>query len=172
MTIACIDVGYIETESGETSARAACVVMDHWADAVPTAEHVVAIENVRDYEPGQFYLRELPCIEAVLDKLDDQPELIVVDGYVWLDKQNTPGLSAHLYEAFRQKIPVIGVAKNPFKQSDHATKLYRGGGTRPLFVTAVGIPTPDAADRVAAMHGPHRIPSTLKRVDQLSRHAE
>src|SRR6056297_3001498 len=113
MTIACIDVGYIETESGETSARAACVVINDWADAVPTAEHMIEIESVRDYEPGQFYLRELPCIHAALAKLNDQPELIVVDGYVWLDERNTPGLGAHLYETLRPKIPVIGVAKNP-----------------------------------------------------------
>ena len=172
MTIACIDVGYIEIGSDETSARAACVVIDDWADAVPTAEDVVEIENVRDYEPGQFYLRELPCIQAVLAMLDDQPELIVVDGYDWLDEQNTPGLGANLYEALGQEIPVIGVAKNPFKQAARATKLYRGGSTRPLFVTAVGIPTAEAADNIAAMHGLHRIPSILKRADQLSHHVE
>lgn len=169
MTIACIDVGYTETESGGTSARAACVVIDDWTDAVPTAEHVIEIENVRDYEPGQFYLRELPCIQAALAKLEDQPEVVVVDGYVWLDEQNTPGLGAHLYEALCQEIPVIGVAKNPFKQTAHATRLYRGGSTRPLFVTAVGIPRAEAADNIAAMHGPHRIPSILRRTDQLSR---
>lgn len=172
MTIACIDVGYIETEFGETSARAACVVIDDWADAVPTAEHVIEIESVRDYEPGQFYLRELPCIQAVVAKLNDQPEVIIVDGYVWLDGVSTPGLGAHLYKALRQETPVIGVAKNPFKQTGHATKLYRGGSSRPLFITAVGIPTAEAAAKIAAMHGPHRIPSILKRVDQLSRHAE
>lgn len=172
MTIACIDVDYIETESGGTSARAACVIIDDWADAVPTVAHLIEIESVRDYEPGQFYLRELPCIQAALAKLDDQPKVIVVDAYVWLDEQNAPGLGAHLYEALGQEIPVIGVAKNPFKQAAHATKLYRGGSTRPLFITAVGIPTAEAADNIAAMHGPHRIPSILSRTDQLSRHVE
>ncbi len=39
-----------------------------------------------------FYLRELPWIQAVLAKLDDPPEVIVVDGYVWLDEQESPGL--------------------------------------------------------------------------------
>lgn len=67
------------------------------------------------------------------------------------------------------RIAVIGVAKNSFKQTAHATKLYRGGSTRPLFVTAVGIPTAEAADKIAAMHGPHRIPLILRRTDQLSR---
>lgn len=172
MTIACIDVGYTETESGETSARAAGVVIDDYTDAVPTAEHVIEIRSVRGYEPGQFYLRELPCLHAVLAKLKDQPEAIVIDGYVWLDGQNTPGLGAHLYESLRQEVPVIGVAKNPFKQTAHATKLYRGGSTRPLFVTAVGIRTAEAADKIAAMHGAHRILSVLKRADWFSRDSE
>ena len=169
MPIACVDVGYTETESGETSACAACVVIDDWADAVPAAEHVVEIESVRGYEPGQFYLRELPCIQAVLAKLNSPPEAIVVDSYVWLDEHHTPGLGAHLYDAFYREIPVIGVAKNPFRQTTHATKLYRGGSIRPLFVTAVGISTVEAADKIAAMHGQHRIPSILKRADRLSR---
>lgn len=58
MTIAFIDVGYTETEADGTSACAACVVIDDWADEVPAAEHLVEIKNVRDYEPGQFYARQ------------------------------------------------------------------------------------------------------------------
>jgi deoxyribonuclease V len=169
MTIACIDVGYTESQPGKTSARAAGVVINDWADAAPIAEHVVDIDSVRDYQPGQFYLRELPCIEAVLAELTQPLKAIVVDGYVWLDDQNKPGLGARLHDALGKLVPVVGVAKNPFQHSTHATELYRGGSTRPLWVTAVGMPIDEAAKNIGAMHGPHRFPSILKRVDGLSR---
>ena len=136
---------------------------------MPTSEHVVEIEGVRDYEPGQFYVRELPCIQAVLAELDGQPGLVVIDGYAWLDEHDTPGLGAHLHDALHRQIPVIGVAKNPFRQTAHAATLYRGGSKRPLFVTAAGVPTAEAADKIGAMHGRYRIPSMLRRADQLSR---
>ncbi|MCM2371915.1 endonuclease V [Aporhodopirellula aestuarii] len=169
MTIACIDVGYTESESKPTTAIAACVVINDWRDSHSASEYTLRIRNVRDYEPGQFYRRELPCIEAVLTKLPQLPRCIVVDGYVWLDDEDHPGLGAYLYRFLNECIPVIGVAKNPFKHSTHATHLRRGGSARPLYITAVGIPIAQAVHNIAAMHGPHRFPSILRRVDRLSR---
>ena len=163
-TIACIDVGYTDS-----AARTACVVIDNWRASHPVAEHVARIHEVKEYQPGEFYRRELPCIQAVLAKLDRPPTCIVVDGYVWLDGNGRPGLGSHLYEALDRKIPVIGVAKNPFKDTDHATELRRGTSDRPLYVTAVGIPIAQAVLNIVAMHGPHRLPTILRRVDQLSR---
>lgn len=169
MTIACIDVGYNESETDPTTAIAACVVINDWSDAATASEYVVHVSNVRDYQPGQFYLRELPCIEAVLAVLPTSPTCIVIDGYVWLSDQDHPGLGKYLYDAMSQQIPVIGVAKNPFKRSDHAHELCRRGSDRPLYITSIGIPTEEAASNIAAMNGPHRFPSILKRVDRLSR---
>lgn len=162
--IACLDVGYTET-----AARAACVVIAHWRASSPVAEHMAKIHEVKEYQPGEFYRRELPCIQVVLAKLDQPPTYIVVDGYVWLDGNGRPGLGAHLYEALDRKIPVIGVAKNPFKETDHATELRRGESDRPLYITAVGLTIAQAVLNINAMHGPHRLPTILKRVDQLSR---
>ncbi|QDV40633.1 Endonuclease V [Stieleria neptunia] len=164
LVIACLDVGYTDT-----AARAACVVIKNWRDARPTAEHVAKIHEVKDYQPGEFYRRELPCIQAVLAKLDQRPTCIVVDGYVWLDGDHRPGLGAHLFEASDRKVPVIGVAKNPFKDTDHATELRRGKSDRPLYITAAGVPIAQAVVNIGAMHGPHRQPTILKRADQLSR---
>lgn len=164
ITIACVDVGYTDSV-----ARAACVVIDDWRASSLVAEHVANIHEVKEYQPGEFYRRELPCIQAVLAKLDQRPTCIVVDGYVWLDGNGRPGLGAHLYEAFGRKIPVIGVAKNPYKDTDHATELRRGTSDRPLYITAVGLPIAQAVLNIGAMHGPHRLPTILKRVDQLSR---
>ena len=163
-TIACLDVGYMEA-----AARAACVVIDDWRASRPVGEHVAMIHEVKDYQPGEFYRRELPCIQAVLKELKQPPTCIVVDGYVWLDGGQRPGLGAHLYKTLDGRVPIIGVAKNPFKGTDHATELERGGSDRPLYITAVGIPIAEAVDNIGAMHGPHRIPTILRRVDQLSR---
>ena len=108
--IACLDVGY-----EAAAARAACVVIGNWAAAKPLTELVTEIHDVQDYEPGQFYRRELPCIQAVLEELPRTPSCIVVDGYVWLDSSQRPGLGAHLYDALEQQVPVIGVAKSSFR---------------------------------------------------------
>lgn len=162
--IACLDVGY-----GDLVARAACVTIRNWRDSRSAAEYVAKMCDVQDYEPGEFYRRELPCIHAVLEKLKQTPTCIVVDGYVWLSGDNRPGLGAHLYESLERNVPVIGVAKNPFKDTDHATELRRGASARPLYITAVGLPIAQAVVNIGAMHGPHRMPTVLKRVDQLSR---
>ena len=162
--IACVDVGYTKTV-----ARAACVVINNWRASHPIAEHVAKIYEAKDYQPGAFYRRELPCIQAVLDKLNQPPTCIVVDGYVWLDGNHRPGLGAQLYEALNCEVPVIGVAKNPFKETDHATELRPGKSDRPLYITAVGLPVAQAVVNIGAMHGPYLLPTILKRVDQLSR---
>lgn len=162
--IACLDVGY----TGAV-ARAACVVINDWRASRPTAECVATIHEVKGYQPGEFYRRELPCIRAVLDKLNQPPTCIVVDGYVWLDGDHRPGLGAHLYETLNHKVPVIGVAKNPFRDTEHATELRRGTSDRPLYITAVGVPIAQAVVNIGAMQGPHRLPTVLKRVDELSR---
>ena len=169
MTIACIDVGYTESESKPTRAIAACVVISDWRDAASSSEHVVHLTDVQAYQPGEFYRRELPCIQAVLAELSHKPSCIVIDGYVWLDDLDNPGLGAHLHQSLAESIPVIGVAKNPFTRSEHATALTRGGSTRPLYITAAGVPIAQAVHNIAAMHRPLRFPSILQRVDRLSR---
>lgn len=148
-------------------ATAALVICGELALATVVAEHVVDIADVLPYEPGALFKRELPCIEAVL-ALNGPLELLVVDGYATLDPDGRLGLGAHAAEAFR--LPVIGVAKTPFRTATHAIEVIRGTATRPLFVTAAGgIGIGDAARIVAGMAGPHRIPSALARVDRLAR---
>ncbi len=162
--ITCFDVGY-----SDTVARAACVVINDWRDSEPLAEYVADIQDVQSYQPGEFFRRELPCILAVLKKIDRAPSCIVVDGFVWLDRDQRPGLGAHLYESLHRQVPVIGVAKNPFKDTDHATALRRGISARPLYVTTVGMAIIQAVENIRVMHGRHRMPTILKRADQLSR---
>ena len=120
------------------------------------------ISRVPPCRPGEFYLRELPPLRAVLDGLSGLG-LLVVDGYADLDPGGRPGLGAHAHAEFG--IPVIGVAKSRFRTATHAVPVVRRSSARPLFVTAAGIPSADAADLVRR----YRMPDALRRADTLAR---
>ncbi len=165
--IACIDVGY-----REDTARAACVTFEDWEDAKPLGEHILDIDQVEPYVPGQFYRRELPCVTAVLNELSIAPDIIVIDGYVWLDDDGRKGLGVHLYEALDETTPILGVAKTRFATATNAVEILRGSSDRPLLITSMGMDQDEAADCIRRMHGSNRIPTLLKRVDQLSRSVE
>ena len=163
--LACVDVDYRDHE-----AVAACVLFRAWADGDSAGEEVARVTPVEPYQPGQFYRRELPCLLAVLSKVRAPLETVVVDGYVWLGDETSPGLGAHLYAALGRTVPVIGVAKTRFAGGAERP-VVRGGSRQPLWVTAAGLDPDTAARHVAGMHGPFRIPTLLKRVDQLCRQA-
>lgn len=148
---------------------AAGVAFRRWSDAEPQAEYGTLVRPIEDYQPGQFFRRELPCILAVLRLCPEPPEMVIVDGYVWLDGSGRTGLGALLFDALGGAVPVIGVAKHAFQGSPHAAQVTRGASTRPLFVTAAGLKLADAAQAIASMHGAHRTPTLLKLADQLSR---
>jgi deoxyribonuclease V len=131
-------------------------------------ERVARSPIAADYRPGELYLRELPPLQEVLEGLTGLGA-VVVDGYVWLE--DGPALGGHLYRALGEQIPVIGIAKNPLAVAGPCAKVLRGGSRKPLYVSAAGCGLEDAADRVFRMHGPHRIPTLVRRADQLSRAA-
>src|SRR5262245_20276219 len=158
------DVAY-RGEGRDGVACAAAVVTDRWDAQFPLETHTALRTPIEDYVPGAFWQRELPCLLAVLDGL--APTLVVVDGYVWLDDSGRRGLGAHLHDAIG--LPVVGVAKTAFQGSGHAAAVLRGGSARPLYVTAIGVDPLVAAERVAGMYGPYRIPTLLGVVDRLSR---
>ena len=121
-----------------------------------------------EYQPGEFYRRELPPLRAVLAGVGDLG-LLIVDGYVTLDPDGRPGLGAYAHEEFG--VSVIGVAKSRFASAVHAISVVRGGANRPLYVTAAGIPLASAVDLVRMMAGRFRLPDALRRVDSLARGA-
>lgn len=70
-------------------------------------------------------------------------------------------------------VQVIGVAKSEFAGTPEDGRVFRGRSRLPLFVTAIGVPLDLAKTRIAAMHGPHRIPTLLRMVDRVGReHAD
>lgn len=167
MAIAIVDVDYAKPRPG-AAATAACVVAEDWTDAAPTETHAVAIATVLAYEPGRFFERELPCLLAVLPRVTVSLDIVVVDGYVVLDDAGTPGLGAHLHDALGGRVAVVGVAKTAYRGGGFAHQVLRGGSKQPLFVTARGLAPEVAAQHVARMHGPHRVPTLLGWVDRLA----
>lgn len=162
MTIAAVDVDYRDPD-----AVAACVTFSAWSDERPSGEVIERVRNVAAYVSGRFYERELPCIRRVLERAGVRPSLVIVDGQVWLSSQGL-GLGAHLSYAIG--VPVIGVAKTHY-QGAPAIEVLRGTSARPLYVSAIGVDPAQAATWIRTMHGEHRIPTLLKRVDRLCREA-
>src|ERR1700722_7853587 len=155
---AAVDVHYLSTGGARAAAD---VAFAHVLD-----ERTAVVPRVAPYRPGEFYLRELPPLRAVLEDLSELG-LLVVDGYADLDPGGRPGLGAHAHTEFG--IPVIGVAKSRFRTATHAVPVIRGSSARSLFVTAAGMPTADAADLVRRMAGRYRLPDALRRADTLAR---
>lgn len=162
-------VAFVDVQYEDGGGVAACVVAEDWSDATPIEEQVVAVPSVKPYRPGAFYDRELPCISIALSLVRAPIRAVVVDGYVDLDERGTPGLGAHLHTQLGGAVVVIGVAKTSFRGATFAQQVMRGTSRRPLFITARGIELTEAARLVQRMHGPHRIPTLLTRVDHLAR---
>jgi len=105
---AAADVHYLDSGG----ARAAAVVAADAAFTHVLAEYMALTPEVLPYQPGEFYLRELPPLRAVVHGIAGLG-LLVVDGYADLDPDGRPGLGAHAHTQLG--IPVIGVAKSAFR---------------------------------------------------------
>lgn len=145
------------------------VVFEHWAASVAAGEYVSEAIVESGYVPGQFYKRELPGILNLLREHSLTPKTIVVDGYVFLDGVVKPALGKHLYDALKGRVAVVGVAKTAFAGIGATYALFRGGSQKPLYITVIGDDLDSAKANVLSMHGNHRIPSLLKRVDRICR---
>ena len=159
-----VDVGY-----HEKGALAAAVIFSTWEQTESDLAYTSLIPEVAPYRPGQFYLRELPCILKILKKLDSFSGLNLVDGYVWLNQYYKPGLGARLHDALQEECAVVGVSKSCFFKGRNVAEVTRGRSRQPLFVTSVGVDIEEAACGVRNMHGEYRIPTLLSEADRLSK---
>ncbi len=162
--IACLDVDYRDDH-----AAVACLLFENWTDEVENQQIIKRIDEVAPYVSGEFYKRELPCLVAVLETIEDSLDAIVIDGYVYLSVERK-GLGAYLYEALQEKTPVIGVAKTNFHAAP-SVAVMRGQSQNALFVTAAGLDAQTAGSYIGQMHGEFRLPTLLKKVDRLCRDA-
>lgn len=115
LLLACLDVDY-----REAGAVAAGLWFRGWPATMVEAEVVVPLADIAAYEPGAFYRRELPCLLKVLEA-GPRPDVILVDGYVWLGGK--PGLGARLHDAVGGI--VVGVAKTRFEGATEAVAVLR-----------------------------------------------
>jgi len=83
---AAVDVHYLSSGG----ARAAAVVAADAAFSDVLAERFAVVPEVLPYRPGEFYLRELPPVRAVVRSIRGLG-LLVVDGYADLDPDGRPG---------------------------------------------------------------------------------
>ncbi len=159
---AAVDVHYLSTGG----ARSAAVLAAGAAFAHVLAGRTAAVPQAAPCRPGESCRRELPPLRAVLEDLSGLG-LLVVDGYADLDPDGRPGLGAHVHAEFG--VPVIGVARSRFRTATHAVPVLRGFSVRPLFATAAGMSSAEAADLVRCMPGRYRLPDALRRADALAR---
>jgi len=160
----------LDVQYDQNTARVAGVWFDRWDATVPVGTTTLTVMNIEPYVSGEFYRRELPCLKALISSLDWTPEVIVVDGYVWL-ADGKSGLGHYLYQDVQ--VPVVGVAKTSFSNAPHLETQRgsngNGGFAKPLYVTTVQMDADEAVEAINSMAGVNRIPTLLKLVDSLAR---
>lgn len=163
--ILAIDVYYIDD-----TAKSVGVLFD-WNDAQPQEVIIDIKQGVAEYVPGEFYKRELPCIEALLKKIPlEKVETIIIDGHIYVDDSLKYGLGGYVWELLAKKIPIIGVAKNAFhSNTTTVVPVYRGESKKALYVSAIGMDITTAVTHLEKMHGEYRFPSILKELDTITK---
>jgi len=151
----------------ENKACVAGVLFDDWRAENSLQVFTKSVEVTADYQPGAFYLRELPCLLSLVLEIPVPISTLVIDGYVHLGSTSRPGLGEYLYNEV--KTPVIGVAKKYFKDTPEDWGILRGKSSKPLYVSSMGIDHAVAKCHIKDMSGNHRIPTILKDVDRLCR---
>jgi exodeoxyribonuclease-5/deoxyribonuclease V len=155
----------------DNKAKTVSICFDDWSDEENYKVETEVIENSEEYQSGEFYKRELPCILSLLDKIKTQNvTTIIIDGFVYLDDNQRLGLGGHLYLQLQGKIPIIGVAKTNFATLEkNKRQLLRGSSMRPLYITSIGIDLDYATELIKNMKGNNRIPTLLKTLDTLTK---
>jgi deoxyribonuclease V len=163
--IACLDAAY-----DSTAAAVAGALIRSWDAEGVSQMRVRRFDGPpRNYEPGALYKRELPLLLSIVSDFDQPIEVIVVDGYVWLDANDLPGLGGHLFSSLGCRIPVVGIAKTRYRNDTWSISVLRGESRRPLFITSAGTQAREAAECVRRMHGDYRIPTIISVVDRAAR---
>jgi deoxyribonuclease V len=149
-------------------AKVVGIAFPEWTSEAVQSISSLFVEEVKPYESGSFFKRELPCVMDLLATLDvSMFAAIVVDGHVYIDNDSTLGLGGRLYEALGQRVPVVGVAKTALRGNEQVTtEVRRGSATKPLYVSAIGLDPGEAARDVSLMAGPYRMPTLLSQLDR------
>lgn len=167
-----LDVYYQESEvPSDTKAIVTGVRFSDIEKSHVLSEHMIDVNDVAPYESGQFYKREMPCLLALINQINEPFDAIIIDGYVFLDGVDKAGLGKYLYDNLDNKKPIIGIAKNHFYDITEEYAVWRGISKHPLYVTSIDIDITKAKEMVSKMEGEHRMPKMVTYVDKLGRAA-
>lgn len=163
--ILAIDVYYIERKAKVVG------ILFEWDDTHPQHTIITEVEKVEEYTSGQFYKRELPCILQLIQNIDiTNIECIIVDGHVYVHNNLNLGLGGHLYHALQENVPIIGVAKKSFIDTEQVSfPIYRGTSKSPLYISTIGYDIEKAKQNIKTMYGDFRIPTLLKELDRITK---
>lgn len=163
-----LDVFYQE-DNGQTTAKVSGICFKGVEKIEVLSEHTTVVNDVAPYQSGQFYKREMPYLLALITQIDEPFDVIIIDGYVFLDGIDKAGLGKYLYDNLSNNKPVIGIAKNQFFDINEDYAVWRGISKHPLYVTSVCLDNLEARDIVAKFEGKHRLPDIVNKVDRLGR---
>ncbi len=169
--VAGVDVAY----SGGLSIGAAVVLKYDSLSAVES--ETVHVNTKFPYIPTLLSFREIPPAAAVLEELDQQPDVVLVDGQGLMHPYRL-GFASHLGLVLRE--PTIGVAKNPligkvgrFDEGNFAlitdgketvgVALKTGKGTKPVYVSIGHMVSLERAIEIVSHCTPtYRIPKPIR----------
>ncbi|HEY0955327.1 MAG TPA: endonuclease V [Roseateles sp.] len=153
-------------------AQVAAVAFEAWDSPEATKTYLTHIAQVEKPARGELDLRELTCVMQLLREHKLMPELILIDGFVHLDADETPGLGQRLFQALGGVTPVIGVAKTGRPGLPAQFEVMREEEARPMTVTCAGVDIGAAKARVRAMHGRKRVPTLMKLAARLAKNGD
>ena len=172
------DICYTDIEgSNKTNCSIAALLFDQFeSKEIIKSYHVDLITNVAEYVSGEFYKKEMPCLQYMWNNLPqnikNQIDTVIVDSLydLW---DGRPGMGHHFHDWLISEgynVEVMGIAKKKFKDNSlYITKVIRGNdSTTPLNVNGSD-KTKDYKKIVQSMAGDYRIPYMVKEVDKLSR---
>jgi len=107
-TVAGVDLAYPRTARGAITGRAAVVLLS-FPELVVLEQHVVTRQVTFPYVPGLLSFREAPVALAALERLEQHPDLLIVDGH-GIAHPRRFGIASHL--GVLLDLPTIGCARS------------------------------------------------------------
>ncbi len=152
----------VHRDSDGNGALAAAVAFDEWDAREASRTYTTRIAPLARPARGEPDLRDLHCLLQLLREHALEPDTLVIDGFVHVDAQDSPGLGRHLYDALGGRSAVIGLARTAKPAFPAQYEVFREEEAAPLIVTCAGIDLGAAKARVRAMHGKRRMPTLMK----------
>ena len=96
--IACFDVHY-----HAKTATAAAIVIPNWMATEAESEYTIEIDEVGEYQPGEFYKRELGPLLELIKQIKIPIQYYVIDAYCHLQQTRIPVWELTFITSFQLK---------------------------------------------------------------------